>query len=89
MPLYFFHVADGRDLPDEVGEELSDLAAAKCHAVTYAGRLICDDAAQFWDRGEWLMTVADNAGLPLFTLTLTGYDTPAVSTVGMTTVAAS
>jgi hypothetical protein len=89
VPRYFFDVVDGKNLPDEIGEELSDLAAAKCHAVTYAGRLICDDAADFWGRGEWLMTVADATGLTLFTLVLTGYDSPAANTISIATVAAS
>ena len=77
MPRYFFHVKDGADLRDAEGTQLDDLAAAKCEAVKYAGRLICDEASHFWDRKEWMMTVADASGLMLFQLHFIGIEAAA------------
>ncbi|MGI8706496.1 MAG: DUF6894 family protein [Sphingomicrobium sp.] len=72
---FFFH-ADG--LPDKLGVDLPDLATAKCEAVRYAGRLLCDQASEFWDRGDFLMTVTDDQGLTLFTLQFNAFEAPAI-----------
>lgn len=77
MPRYFFHVAEDGVL-DELGEELDNLAAAKCHAVKYAGNLICDSAGEFWDRGDWKMTVTSESGLTLFELHFVGIEAAAI-----------
>jgi hypothetical protein len=78
MPRYFFHVEDGADITDDVGMELAGVAEAKCEAMRYAGRLICDGAGGFWDAGDWSMTVSDETGLTLFTLHLSGIEAPAI-----------
>ena len=75
MQRYFFHV-EGR--PDDLGMELPSLASAKCEAVRYAGNLICEEADRFWDAAEFNLTVADETGLILFTLTVTGHEAPAI-----------
>jgi hypothetical protein len=67
VPRYFFHV-DG-DLRDDEGCSVEDLAKAKCEAVSMAGKLICEDSSAFWEKKDWGMTVTDEAGLILFTLT--------------------
>lgn len=36
MPRFFFHLHDGVDVPDDGGQELPDLAAARAHAVSMA-----------------------------------------------------
>ncbi|HVF92884.1 MAG TPA: hypothetical protein VM900_01065 [Sphingomonas sp.] len=77
MPRYYFHVDDGAGHTDDDGHELPDIATAKCEAVKYAGDLICEAHATFWDRGDWQMTVSDDDGLTLFTLIFAGYDAPA------------
>lgn len=75
MHRYFFHV-EGQ--PDDLGMELPSLAAAKCEAVRYAGKLICDEAERFWDAGEFTLTVADERDLVLFSLTLLGHEAPSI-----------
>jgi hypothetical protein len=60
MPRFFFQVEGP---PDDWGTELPDLAAAKCEAVRYAGRLICEEAERFWDTADFAMTVTDENGL--------------------------
>ena len=75
MHRYFFHV-EGR--PDDLGMELASIAAAKCEAVRYAGRLICDEAERFWEAAEFMLTATDERGLVLFSLTLSGIEAPAI-----------
>jgi hypothetical protein len=69
MPVFHFHLDDHQD---EQGLELEDLEAAKCEALEYASRHICDAANAFWDRAEWTLTVADEKGLTLLQLQIVG-----------------
>ena len=78
MPRFHFHL-DGD--PDEHGIELQDVATAKCEAVQYAGRHICDQADRFWDKAEWTLTVTDEKGLTLFQLHIIGTETAAIRSV--------
>ena len=80
MTRYFFHIEDGIAAQDDEGVELATLAEAKCEAVKFAGRSICDDAGRFWDSGEWKLTATDASGMTLFSLTFIGTDAPAVIT---------
>lgn len=57
---------------------LPNLADAKCEAVRYAGRLLCDRASEFWDTGEFMMTVTDDSGLTLFTLQFSAVEAPVI-----------
>ena len=75
LPRFFFHLEDS---PDDLGMELPSLSAAKCEAVRYAGRLICDEAATFWGTADFHMWVEDAAGLILFSLRFSGIEAPAV-----------
>ncbi len=36
MPRFYFHLHNDVDVPDEGGEELPDLAAARAHAISMA-----------------------------------------------------
>jgi hypothetical protein len=67
MPRFYFHVDGGSR--DDGGCEIEDLAKAKCEAVDMAGRLICKDSDTFWERKDWGMSVTDEEGLTLFSLT--------------------
>ncbi len=81
MPRYFFHIEDGVTPHDDEGTELRDIDAAKCEAARYCGRMICDDAATFWNRKELILTVTDEAGLVLFSLQFVGIEAPATQRV--------
>ncbi|MFL6762449.1 MAG: DUF6894 family protein [Sphingomicrobium sp.] len=81
MARYYFNIDDGAGIEDTVGMELSSLAEAKCEAVSYAGRLICDHAGRFWNSGDWNMTVTNENGLSLFSLQLVGTESPAIRPV--------
>jgi hypothetical protein len=64
MPRYYFNVINGADLPDLVGTELLDLAAARNQAIRHAGELLQDDGGGggFWSGHEWRMLVRDDVG---------------------------
>lgn len=81
MARYYFNIDDGSGLENTLGMELSSLAAAKCEAVSYAGRLICDHAGEFWNSGDWSMTVTDGKGLSLFSLQLVATESPSIRPV--------
>ena len=78
MPRFHFNVENRSREQDEEGTVLPSLAEAKCEAVRYAGRLICDEASEFWDTGEFVMTVTDDQGLALFSLHFNAVEAPAM-----------
>jgi hypothetical protein len=58
MPRYYFHVEDSRTVIDRVGTELPNLDAAHKEAVTAAGEILRDGAAETLRNGEpWRMWV--------------------------------
>ena len=75
MPIFVFHV-ESHSTEERV--DLPSVATAKCEAVRYAGKLICDEAEKFWDSAEFNMTVSDESGLSLFTLDFRGLESPAI-----------
>jgi hypothetical protein len=76
MPKFHFHLNDERD---QEGVELPNLAAAKCEALEFASRHICEAANSFWDREDWMLTVTDENGLTLVQLHIIGTQAAAVS----------
>lgn len=77
MPKFHFHLDDARD---EEGLELADVAAAKCEALEFASRHICDAANAFWEREAWTLTVTDRRGLTLLQLDILGTQSASVVT---------
>jgi hypothetical protein len=88
MPRYHFHV-DGQSSQDDDGFILTNLAVAKCEALRMAGRILCDEAAAFWDRAEWSMTVTDPTGLALFRLEIVGTESPSVQSLARPQIGSS
>lgn len=76
MPLYFFHIRDGKDLPDEVGTVLPDDEAARSEAVRASIGLIYELGEVFWRSGEWSMNVVDEIGRHVVRLTFRGEMAP-------------
>ena len=62
MPRYFFHVQDGRDIPDKEGTILSGIDEARAKAVTASAEALKDLGARFWNHPDWRMHVADEKG---------------------------
>lgn len=52
MPRYFFHLIDGSDIRDEVGEQLPDLAAARRSALLILGEILNARSERFWQDGS-------------------------------------
>lgn len=78
MPRYYFHVIDGRNIPDDHGTELPNDVAAIAEARAAAGELIRDFGPSLWDHDSWQMNVVDHLGTVLLSLKL------AISTVEST-----
>jgi hypothetical protein len=75
MSRYFFHVMDGKVSADTNGKEFASLAAARVEAAATAGRMLADMEGIGWHTGrEWIMTVADDLGRVVFTLTFSAND---------------
>ena len=68
MPHYFFDIVDGEDMPDIVGSEWADLAAARIEAVRYSAEVLKEMPERFWNCEAWTMTVSDSRRAKLFTL---------------------
>jgi hypothetical protein len=67
VPRYFFHIQDGKDIPDAEGLELAGLAEARNQAIVAAGEMIRTDGHTVWNGSEWRMEVIDEAGSTVFT----------------------
>lgn len=68
MPRFFFHVYDGKVIPDHKGAELPDWEAARLNAIAVAGRLLTDEPERIALGEDWRMEVKDEEGLILFQL---------------------
>ncbi len=70
MPRYYFHVTDGR-VPtiDDDGTVLPNVGAARREAIKAAGGMLASGEADGMLRGmPWHMTVADDSGKTVFSL---------------------
>jgi len=74
MARYIFNMASR----PPVEMDLPSVVVAKCEAVRYLGRMVCDEAAHFWESGELSLMVSDDKGLLLFTMYMIGRDAPAL-----------
>jgi hypothetical protein len=72
MPRYFFHVHDGKDIPDHTGVELAGPEEARDKAVTACGEALKDLDGAFWVSEEWTMRVTDEAGATVCELKFSG-----------------
>ena len=68
MPVFYFHVHDGEDLPDDEGIDLADVDSARLAAIKLCGFLLRDDAKRFAPGQDWHMEVTDGTGLTLIRL---------------------
>ena len=74
MPRYFFHIIDGKDIPDHDGTELAGIAEARTQAIASAGAMIAEQGDTVWNGSPWMMNVIDEAGTPVFTLRFSADD---------------
>ncbi len=77
MPLYHFNIADAHPAIPCEGIWLDSIQAARCHALKYAGEVLCDQVQSFWNDDDWVLTVSDEDHLTLFVVTVCTSDTRA------------
>ena len=68
MVRYYFDIHDGIDLWDEAGTELSDIEAARAHAISCAARYVSDLDGD--GRGGFIVVTIRDADSTLLTLRL-------------------
>ncbi|MBA4000152.1 hypothetical protein [Brevundimonas sp.] len=78
MPRYYFDIDDIEKRPDDEGEELEGLNAARIHAVTLSGELLKNFPDRFWSVGQWNVSCRDETGLILFVLHFFAQEAPAM-----------
>jgi hypothetical protein len=78
LPNYQFHF-EGNEADREIEPHVfRDLAAAKCEAAKTLGAIICDAGLGIWNERDWGITVTNEAGLTLFTLSVMASDAPSI-----------
>jgi hypothetical protein len=82
MPRYFFHVHDGANIDDEVGELCEDLEQAQHEAIRIPGDIISDNAKKMKLGETWAMEVTDEDALILFHLDFYVGNKPRIRWVG-------
>jgi hypothetical protein len=78
VPRFYFHLDDGGSFHDEEGAELATVAAARDEALRFLGHSLADKPGDFWARGQWRLSIADEAGATLFTVEVSAADAPPV-----------
>ncbi len=76
MPRYFFHVHDGRDIPDEEGIILAGDDDARAQAVIATSEAVRDLGPRFWQYPNWRMHVTDEQGVTICNLCLSNQPDP-------------
>jgi hypothetical protein len=79
MPRYFFHTQCDVAWDDQEGTELPNVEGAKNDAVQLLVELLRNNSKAFWDAGDFTVTVADDKGLTLLTLSLMATMSPCIS----------
>ena len=77
MPRYFFHTEDGEPHQDDSGTELAGPAAARVHAIQYAGEVMSNEPDVLWDGREFHVEVRDEHQELLFIVTCKALNAPA------------
>lgn len=74
MPRYFFWNEDGECHPDHDGLELPDHFAARKIGLKMLCDIVQAHASEFWESGQWKLTVKNRDGLTLFLLMIACYE---------------
>jgi hypothetical protein len=78
MKRFHFNIEDGQPYPDDEGALLPDLEAARFEALKILTQILTARPQEFLRTGFFRVTVADEGGLDLFSLTLSKADSAAV-----------
>jgi hypothetical protein len=77
---YFFNLAGATFDPDNLGEELAGISAARVYAVRHAAEIIRDHPMLVWSGSEVRVEVTNADRLQLFTVIVLGIDSPIMGT---------
>ena len=78
MPRYFFHIEDGQEFHDETGTELPGVEEARRQAAIVVAAHLRDHPCDVWGDRTLIVTVQDQWGLTLFTVTVAGHESAAL-----------
>ncbi len=76
VPRYFFHVHDGRDIPDEEGIALTGDEDARAQAIIATAEALKDLGPGFWRHPDWQMHVTNEHGATICRLRLSNRPGP-------------
>lgn len=68
MARYFFHVVNGKFMPDNTGTDCENAEEVRGRAVEAAGAMIQEQGFDLWKTGSWYMFVCDEANNTLLKL---------------------
>jgi hypothetical protein len=74
---YFFDTQNGGFHADPFGTHYPSADAARAEATMYAGEILRDNPNEAWENNELTVTVKDERGLILFTVTVLTHKSPA------------
>jgi hypothetical protein len=60
VPRYFFHTENGHLIPDEDGQELADMEAARAVALDTMGEILRYQGRAFWKSRRFRVIVTDD-----------------------------
>lgn len=66
MPLFYFNVHDGADLPDPDGVDLPDLDAARQEAVRRTALVLAGNNTRLLSDADWRLDITDERGNVLY-----------------------
>jgi DNA polymerase III delta prime subunit len=78
MSRYYFNLTSSRETVDDEGVELSDLDAARCHAVQKLAEVLCRSPGEYWKEEVYRITASDERRLTLFTVEVVSLDAAAL-----------
>jgi hypothetical protein len=79
MARFYFDVHDGISSIDDEGTELPSVREARLQAAGMAGTILSDTAAYFLEQGDLRVSVRNEGGQVLLTISMLAVDTPAVA----------
>lgn len=81
MTRYLFSIDDGLSASEDVEIELDGLSAARETARRFLGHCLAFGPTDFWECGEWRLTVADESHLTLFMIDVVATEAPAAKII--------
>jgi hypothetical protein len=72
VPCFSLRIESSDSAPETVTLEFSDRGAARREATLFAAEMLKERVDEFWDHQPFTLTLADEAGVALLSLSLQG-----------------